>query len=187
MSDFWWIVGDISSTLFPELQSFFFFFKVSTVLIWRQSEWSVLQSFWSNQWATCPFLLFFFSITSSGMAVSPGRIGDRRWSLGCVSVLPLNECKEVFPMDQDRYTLTGKSRASRDLVRSPALCNPGTCVDPSSLFSNVKKYLVCCFKEAQTNSGFFTRQIMSLGKVILVLPVDLILVSESFKIWRGMD
>lgn len=83
MSDFWLIVGDIYSTLFPELLSLL---KKrgwgSTVLIWRQSEWSVLQSFWSNQWDTCPFLLVFFSITSSGMAVSPGRIRGQMVELG---------------------------------------------------------------------------------------------------------
>lgn len=32
------------------------------------------------------------------------------------------------------------------------------------------------------NSGFFTKQTQSLGKVIIILPMFLVLVSESFKL-----
>lgn len=67
-------------------------------------------------------------------------------------------------------------------VRSLAhLYNLAACAEPSSLFSNVVKYLVYCSKETQTSSGFFTKQTPALGKIICY-PWISFLVSGSFKL-----
>lgn len=107
-------------------------------------------------------------------------IKGRAWSY--VSILPLNECGEIFNKESGQI-YRGKSKLSRDAVRSPALLyHPAAWAEPSSLFSNVMKYLVCCFKETQTKSGFCTKQTWSLRKVTILLPMDLTWVSGSFKL-----
>lgn len=158
---------------------------MSTVIIWRLSELSLYFYKASGSTNETP-VNFSFILQALEWLFLQGELGDKRQSLDLCQYPPTEPVLGSILLGPRTDRHKG-SKTSTGPVRSPALlCNPRTCAEPSPLLSNIKKYFVCCFKEAQANSGFFTRQIKSLGKVILILPwisFRLVEASSSEEVW----
>lgn len=83
--------------------------------------------------------------------------------------------------NQGRYT-QGKAKCQEILSEALPSSITQQPVLPSSLFANVMKYLFFCFKETQTESGFFTKQTWSLGKDRWI-SLWLVEASSSAEVW----
>lgn len=153
----------------------------------RQSEWFVLLYRSPGSTNEVPAIFFLSSFVLelwNGHFLK--KIKNKRQSLKLCQYCSTEQVWGNTPLGTktEKYQ---EEQTSTESVRSPSLLyNPVACAELSS-FLNVINYLVCCFKGTQTNSGFSTKQTQSLGKITILLPRDMVLVSGGFKLKRGMN